>query len=126
MTKKQIKGLVQKSYIKGKLDAKIVSTVAGKLSRKDLKAYIYELRTEENKKYVTITSVNLLKSQEKKEFQEMFPGKELVYETDPDLIAGVKVRTHDTEYELSINNIINSITSHLKQLWLTTIQLLKI
>ena len=116
MTIKQIKGLVAKSYIKGKLDAKIVNLVAHKLNRKDLKAYIYELRNEENKKYVTITSVNVLKSQDKKEFEEMFPGKEIVYQTDPTLIAGVKVRTHDTEYELSIDNIISSLTNHLKQL----------
>ena len=116
MTKKQIKALVVKSYTKGKLDKKIVDLIAGKLSRKELKVYIHEIYNEENKKYVTITSVNVLKSQEKKEFQELFPGKELLYHTDPSLIAGVKVRTHDTEYELSINNIINSISSHLKQL----------
>ena len=116
MKRKQIKALVQKSYIKGSLDKKIVDIIAQKLTRKDLKAYIHEIHSEENKKYVTITSVNLLKSQEKKDFQEMFPGKELVYQTDTTLIAGVKVRTHDTEYELSINNIINSISQHLKQI----------
>lgn len=116
MTRKQIKALVEKSYVKGKLDKKTVDVIAQRLSRKDLKAYIYEIRNEENKKYVTITSVNVLKSQDKKEFQEMFPGKEIVYKADPSLIAGVKVRTHDTEYELSINNIINSISSHLKQI----------
>jgi F0F1-type ATP synthase delta subunit len=116
MTKKYIKELAKKSYDdKGNLQEKIVDTIGGQLNRADLKKYLNAIKAQESKKYVTITSAKSLSRKSQEELASLFPDKKIVYVTDPSLLAGIKIRTNDTEYEMSINSNINALMNNLLQ-----------
>jgi len=73
------------------------------------------LKAQENKKYVTITSAKSLSGKTRQELASMFPEKLMLYQTDPSLLAGIKIRTSDTEFEVSVKNNLDSLVSYLMQ-----------
>lgn len=109
MTKKQIKELVIHSYKNGKLDPKIVETIADRLTRHELKQYIYFLKQEESKKEIHVTSADALSRRNKEIIEKQFPDKTVTYAVDPSMISGIKIVEDDLEYEINLNRIFNDI-----------------
>lgn len=114
MTKKQIKRLALASYTKEQLDAKKVKRVAKILSRQDLKEYIKILRELEKSKQVTVFVPRLYKSKEiEKKISDSFPGKKIIFQQDPSLMAGLRVENNDLVYELSLNNTLENLKNYI-------------
>ena len=112
---KQIKTLVAKSYKNNQLDPKVVEVIADHLNRQTLKQYIRLLKHEENKKQIIVTSSRALTNDDKKNLQNQFPGKKIIYILDPEMISGIRIVDRDTEFETSINQTFNDIIRFLNE-----------
>ena len=116
MTKRHIKELAQKSYINGQLDDESVLYVAEKLSRRDLKQYINQLKSIERKNTVVISSAAELTDKERKIFEEVYEGKSVQYQTNSHLLMGIEIQDNDIVYNRSLKNRLESLTNHIRQI----------
>ncbi len=107
--KKKLKALVQASYKNGQLDELIVKKIADKLNRNMLKHYINQLRQEEKKKIVFVTTPKPLSVEDRDKIKTLFPQKDLVEQIDPSMIAGIKIVENDEAYEMDLNKTFHDI-----------------
>ncbi len=114
MNKKILKRLVLASYVSKKLDSATVNKIADLLPRRDLKEYIKALKSEELKKTVTVTSP-FVSQWYKKEFEAVFPNKEIIFEHDQTLLLGIRITDNDTVYDLSLQHKLEKIQEYLEE-----------
>lgn len=116
MTKRLLQQLVLASYRNNDLDPKKVDEVSERLTRQDLKAYIRALKLMEQKKkiYVAMPSSSLYNTS-KKELQDLFQEKELLFEEDPSLLLGMRITNDDMVYETSLRDRLESIIDEVDQ-----------
>lgn len=115
MKKKQIQQLVTASYKKEELDAEKVNNIASQLDRTEIKEYIKALKSFENKNSVTITLPRLPEEEEKKKFSSLFPEKKIVYNIDPSLLVGVKIKDNDLITEISLKDTLEDMVDYIDQ-----------
>lgn len=110
MTAKEIKALVKASYTNDALDEKKVEKIAKLLNRTDLKSYIRALRLEEKKHkvYIALPSKSVY-NKTRKDLENLYKGKEIIFEEDPSLLLGIRVLDNDMLYELSLEDRINKL-----------------
>ena len=111
MKKAVIKKIAEQSYTRGKLDQSKVDIVEKNLKREDLKVYIKELRTIEAKNSLIVTLPSEAGMEEiKKQLTNLYPTKDIYFEIDETLIAGVRIQDFDNLYELSLQNFLEGAT----------------
>lgn len=110
--KNLIKILALKSYTGEKLDSKKVKIIAKKLTRKELKEYINQLKKLEEKKNVIVTVPKNF-PETKKKFQKMFPENNIVIEEDPELVLGIRIFKDSTVYKYNLKDRLTSLISYL-------------
>lgn len=116
MTKRDIRQLVIASYTKNRLDEKKVEKIAHLLSKNDLKAYIRGLKLEEQKHKIYLAlPTKTVYNKARKEFEETFEGKEIIFTEDPSLLLGLKVLDDDMLYEVSLAEKINQLTKSVEE-----------
>lgn len=110
MTKKQIRSIVVASYTDKGLDEEIVKKISFLLSRKDVKAYIREIKLVEKKRniYIALPSENVYNIH-KDLLQNLFVDKKLVFEEDSSLLLGVRIIDNDMVYEQNLKQKLESI-----------------
>ncbi|QQG40499.1 MAG: F0F1 ATP synthase subunit delta [Candidatus Levyibacteriota bacterium] len=114
MTKKIIKELVLASYTKGNLDPQKVEKIAKILNRTMLKQYIKGLKQRESYLSVAIDSALEVDDKQKDELQEIFPNKKITYNTNSQLIAGIKITKDDIIYEMTIKGALDLIFNRIR------------
>jgi len=77
-----------------------------KLSKRDLKRYLLFLRNEITKRFVTVRSAVEPGDEMKKAIGGVFEGKEILYETRPELGAGLELEHGDNIERINVKNII--------------------
>lgn len=112
---KIINNLVSASYTNNNMDLTKVQKIAGFLNRKLLKAYISALKRYEKKATVYIDLPQDPEMSEKKEMEALYPEKKIIYNTDPTLLAGVRITNDDIIYELSMKDSLNKILATIEQ-----------
>ena len=115
MDKRLIKKLVLASYSNKILDGKKVNKIVKLLTRAELKMYIKRLKIVEKEKTVIIVLPKISSKKATKEFQSIFPGKQVLLKEDRNLIAGIKIIDNDQVYESNIKNNLNNIISYISQ-----------
>lgn len=115
MTKKQIKQLVQKSYIKGVLDQNLALQIANKLKRGGLKKYIKELKNKEKAKTVVVEVPLEAKDKIYQNLKNVFPEKQVVFRKNADIISGVRIINNDLIYDLNIKNNFDKILEYIEK-----------
>ena len=114
MTKKQLKKIAIESYTNGQLNEKKVKKIANFLSRQNLKEYIKILRELEKAKQVIVFVPRLYKNRDiEKQLSNVFGGKKIVFKEDSSLIAGLRVEDNDLTYELSLENTLENLKTHI-------------
>lgn len=113
MTKKQIKKLALQSYTKGELSEEKTVNITKLLKRADLKKYIRELKTIEQKTSVEVTLPFAPSDAERGKIKSLFPDKKITYISDPTLVAGFKIVDDDTITDINIKNTLEEIISHI-------------
>lgn len=114
MNKKILQQLIIQSYTNGQLDPEKVNKIANLLSKKELQLYIKGLKNWEKQQKV-IVDVPLVTTDIKERFQELFPDKQIVINTDPSLILGVRIHQDDNIYEMSLKDALEKITEHVEE-----------
>ena len=115
MNKKQIKQLILESYKNDTLDPERVDEIVNILDRKELKEYIKVLKNWENKKSVVITMPYPPKNEDKYKFLTLFPDKKIVYNIDPSLLVGVKIKNDDLITEINLKDTLRNIVDYISQ-----------
>lgn len=115
MNRHVLSNLVMQSYTKGNLDPQKVVVIADILNRRQLKEYIRALKEEENKRSVKVELTRLPKRNEDKEFMQLFPGKKIIFNYNPELLAGIKVKNNDIIYELDLKNTLDKLIDHIAE-----------
>lgn len=109
MTKKQLKNLVLASYEKNSLNSETVQKIAENLSRNDLKKYINALKINEKKSSVVIVSPETPDTKTVDLFSKIYKNKNVVFETDPSLLLGIKIINNDLIYNMNLKNRLESL-----------------
>ena len=115
MKKKQIKQLVEASYVDNKLDRSRVNRIIAHLTARELRGYLKVLKRQEKRLYVFADSSFELSEQDKKSFAELFPNKNLIFGRDPNLIFGVRITNDDMLYNVNIKNSLEQIKTYIKE-----------
>lgn len=116
MTTKQIRLLVKASYTNEKLDEKKVERIVKLLSRSELKAYVRGIKLEEKKHkvYIALPSKSIY-NKKRKDLENLYKGKEIVFEEDPSLLLGIRILDNDMLYELSLSDSINRVSQEVSE-----------
>lgn len=96
----------------GKLDFKKIKENLSRLNRAELRAYLLLLKQERNREKATIEvplDESLIGSELVAFFKKKFPGKELEFVKNKNLIGGFRVRTDDKTLDLSLKTIIEKL-----------------
>lgn len=111
MTVKQVKLLASKSFKKNELDPKRTKLFSAKMKRKDLRNYIREIKTLDQKNKITIVIPNLknFKKTDISAFLKNYKNKKIIYEEDPNLLVGVKVIDNDLIYDFNLKNTLENL-----------------
>lgn len=116
MTTKQIRQLIQASYTKNTLDQKKVEKIAKLLSHSELKAYVRGLKLEEKKHkvYIALPSKTIYNKM-RRDLENLYKGKEILFEEDPSLLLGIRILDADMLYELSLKDRINQLAQQTEE-----------
>lgn len=112
MKKKIIKQLVFESYKKENLDEETVYSIADKLNRHELKAYIHELKQHEKMKNVYVSLPYPPTNEEKTALELLFPKKKIAFIIDPTLGVGVKITNNDLITEMNFRDTLEDIITY--------------
>ena len=115
MTKKQIKKLINASYIKNSLNSARVNRIARQLTRAELKLFIKLLKNYEKSKTITLFVSNISEANEIiKQIKKIYSDKNVVIKEDKSLIAGVRLVDNDKIYDANIKNSLDEMVSFIK------------
>lgn len=115
LQKKQLKALIEQSYQKGDLMEEDVTKIAQALKRSELKQYIEALKKQEKSQTVVVTLPFPPTDEEKKTHAHMYQGKKIIYEIDPSLFLGARIRENDMITEYSLYDTLTSIQEYLEE-----------
>lgn len=116
MTKKQIQELVLDSYSNNSINPEKVDKISEQMDRRELKEYIKALKNYENKNSVIITLPSLPKEEDTKKFSSLFPNKKIVYNIDPSLMLGVRIKNRDLITEVNLKDTLEDMLKHVSNL----------
>jgi hypothetical protein len=85
------------------------------LSKNDLKRYALFLRNEMKARRVTVRTADVSDESIKKTIDETFKGREVYYELDPKLGAGIELEHGDNIEKINIKNIIERAIHSIKE-----------
>ncbi|MEK7572944.1 MAG: hypothetical protein AAB531_00820 [Patescibacteria group bacterium] len=117
MSLKKIKKLALKTYSDNTLNKKVLDLVSKKLSRKDLKVYINELKRINGHRIVKVyvPDRRILTDKIERSLSKFFENKELQIIEEPELIAGLRIIDNDLIYELNLRDSFDNMIEYLKE-----------
>ncbi len=114
MNKKLLKQLVLISYKNGLLDNKIVSQIADRLDRSELKQYIQSLKNAEKFRNVYVESPFGIQNDMIKELKNIFPDKKIIDQSSPSLLVGTRITHNDDIFEMNLRNSLDTIVENIE------------
>ena len=114
MNNTQLKQLAEMTVQDGQVNRTVAEFVMTKLNRTQLKTYVMYLKNELIKDKVNVKTSEMIDQETEKQFQSLFAEKELQFETDEALGAGIYVKAGDTIIDLTMKNYINQTVNQLK------------
>lgn len=115
MKKKLLKQLINLSYEKLILNEEKTELISKYLNRKELKEYLKELKKWENETSVIISLPKMPGIEEQKIFLNLFTNKKIVYNIDPSLLVGVKIKNNDLIYNFNLKNTLENLIKHISK-----------
>lgn len=106
--------LAEFSIQNGKIQIEVIEYALNKLSKKELKRFLFYLRQNIKKISVYIKSADLLSNENKDKLQAIYEGKVLEFEVNKKLLGGLYVQNNDDIYDGTINGIIKRTIQKLK------------
>lgn len=97
-----------------RISDKDADIVLKKLSIGNLRTLLKSLKTEENKKTVIVLTREKLTENEKKQITSFFSDKRVFFEEDASVGAGMKIKSYDMIYDLSLGGVISRLAENLE------------
>lgn len=117
MNKYLLNELIEASYHDNSLDPQHVDQIAEKLSRKQLKEYLYALKARERQTTVLVSYANDRGEQMLQDsLKSLFPGKKMKSAVNPSLLLGIRITDNDLVYDLSLNSTLEQIQTYAKEI----------
>lgn len=107
--KKKMQQKLKLSMTNGRLDPRKIELIAKKMDRRELSEYYRLLVAKRAEEKVVITSAIQLPGTVAFELRKLFTDKEVFFETDPKIIAGLKVRFSDLLFNASLKDYLHII-----------------
>ena len=114
MNRQTLKQLVVESCLDGDLDPTRVNKIADLLTKKELRLYIRALKNWERQNKI-ILEVPTEEGLDLDELQDIFSGKKMVVSVDPSLLLGMRLKSDDDIFEMSLKNTLDKITEHIEE-----------
>lgn len=115
MDKLVLKKLASLTFEKGKVNEHVQKYVLERLSRNDLKRYVFYLREEMRRTRVQVRLPGAPDAELKKAVEGIFAGKEIEYQTEPSIGAGFQIEYEDNILNLNMRTIIEKTIHGLKE-----------
>lgn len=115
MDNKDIAKLAEISYIDNRLDGDRVSRIVKHLSRPELREYFRALKRQERKLVVYVDSNFELSAGEKKKFEELYPGRRVIFRIDESLVFGVRITEDDIVTNLNMKSSLEALKGYLNK-----------
>jgi hypothetical protein len=116
MDRASLKKLAQLTADEKEVSPKLASFVLDRLSRADLKTYLFYLKSELAKGRVHVrVPGGRLDAAFRAKMQQLFPGKDLSIEADPSIGGGMQVEYDDTIIDVSLKSLIERTFSRIKE-----------
>ncbi len=112
MEEKIIKKLAIASYKNNKLDEDNVDRIIVNLNRRELRGYIKALKVLQSRIRVYVEYSKELSGGYKKEVEELFPNKEVIFKKNDDLLMGIRITENDIVSNINLNNSLKKITAY--------------
>ncbi len=111
MTRKQIKQVALRSFVRNNLDPKKVKLFSSKMTRKQLRDYIKYLKFYDarNKIIIVVPHLDMIKKTDLKVFTKFYANKKIIYQEDPSLLLGIRVINNDLVYDLNLKDSFENI-----------------
>ena len=113
MTNSVIKTLAQVSFNKNKINSQKVAAIAEKLTRRQLKEYIKQLKLIEAKKNVVV-EIAKVDSDSEKSFQKMFPENNVIIKENPQLMLGLRITKNYTVYKFNLKDKLTEMINYIE------------
>ncbi len=115
MNKKLLKQLVVTSYKNNVLDPEIVTQIADKLNKRELKQYIKALKNAERQRSVFVETPFTNQKFIEDNLREIFPSKKIVVKNDPSLLLGARISYVDDIFNMNLKYSLESIVKTIEQ-----------
>jgi F0F1-type ATP synthase delta subunit len=99
----------------GEVDGRIASFALNRLSRSELKNYLFHLREEIARRRVEVSVAGPADETLWKELEKEFSDKETIVSSDETLGAGVRVRDGDDVIDASVKGLVEETIDRLKK-----------
>lgn len=115
MTRKEIKLIALKSFVKNNLDPKKVKLFSSKMTRKQLRDYIKYLKFYDARSKITVVVPDLdkIKKTDLKVFTKFYSEKKVIFKEDPSLLLGVRIINNDLVYDLNLKDSFEDIIQNI-------------
>ena len=114
MNNKQLRKLALMTLKNGKIDSGVAKYALSRLSKSELKQYLFYFKNVTAKNTIEIISDTTLSPTTKKQLAKIYYGKSLTFEENKKLGVGLFVRIDDTILDLSVKNYIEESVMQLK------------
>ena len=116
MKKKLLKQLALASYTGNFLNEEKVQKIVNFLTRKELKEYIRELKTAEQRITVTIQTPSEHGEERYGQlFKPLFPEKKVKFRQDPSLLLGIRIINNDLVTDINFQNSLRQIQAYIEE-----------
>ena len=109
MNFKLAKLLAEASKTQGRLDAKKITRISRRLTRTDLKSYLFLLKRARLSEVVFVETPETLPTSLVLRMKKELTGREVVVNIDRSLIGGARFTTLDTVLDVTIKRMLNKI-----------------
>ncbi|MHB9154257.1 MAG: hypothetical protein ACYC5N_01030 [Endomicrobiales bacterium] len=115
MNKTDLKKLAFLTVGSGEVSPSVREHILTRLSREDVKKYLFYLKAELADRQVRVTAHGAPAEPVRNAFQRLFPGRELVFATDEGLGAGFSIEHRDDIINLHLKNLIERTIDRVKE-----------
>ena|SRR3990172_4700585 len=107
MNRDVVKKLAQITIKNGKVSGKISDFIMKKLSKSDLKTYLFYFKNYARKNHVYITIASDQDKFAVNNISKFFKNKNISYRINPAIVAGFNIEFEDNEINLDIKNLVD-------------------
>lgn len=114
MNKNQIKKLAEITFDGKQINPNVARFALEKLSQSELKIYYSLLKIMLERNEIVVKTSQDVDQEEKKQFERMFEGCDIMFQTDPSLGAGVYIKSGDDIRDMTLKNYVDQTVNSIK------------